>query len=290
MAWISGAACTEFGRLPGLDALGWQAKAARAAIADADLEQGQIDGLLSGYATTERHLMPANLLAEYLGVQPAVAFGVSAGGATGLSMVATAAALVDSGQAHTVLVVGGENRASGQSSDTSVEVLAQVGHRDYEVPLGANVPAYYALLASYYLADRGLDTTALAPLAVQMRQHASDTPGAHFSKPITESGVLSAPMVADPLRLLDCCPISDGGAAVVITDRPRGRNALRIAGIGQANRHQHITEANLNDLGAGTSAHGALTRSGWTVNDLDILGIRQLYRHSGHVAGRDRYL
>jgi acetyl-CoA acetyltransferase len=106
MAWISGVACTEFGRLPGLDALGWQSRAARAAIADAGLEPAQVDGLLAGYATTLRHLMPADLLAEYLGVKPTVAFGVSAGGATGLSMVATAAALVDSGSAHTVLVVG----------------------------------------------------------------------------------------------------------------------------------------------------------------------------------------
>ena len=152
-------------------------------IADAGLEPAQVDGLLAGYATTLRHLMPADLLAEYLGVKPTVAFGVSAGGATGLSMVATAAALVDSGSAHTVLVVGGENRASGQSSDTSIEILAQVGHSRYEVPLGANVPAYYALLASHYLHSRGLDAASLAPLAVQMRRHAITTPGAHCTHP-----------------------------------------------------------------------------------------------------------
>ena len=170
MAWISGVACTEFGRLPGLNAIGWQSRAARAAIADAGLEPAQVDGLLAGYATTLRHLMPADLLAEYLGLKPTVAFGVSAGGATGPSMVATAAALVDSGSAHTVLVVGGENRASGQTSDTSIETLAQVGHSRYEVPLGANVPAYYALLASHYLHSRGLDAASLSPLAVQMRR------------------------------------------------------------------------------------------------------------------------
>ena len=273
MAWISGVACTEFGRLPGLDALGWQSRAALAAIADAGLEPAQVDGLLAGYATTLRHLMPANLLAEYLGVKPTVAFGVSAGGATGLSMVATAAALVDSGSARTVLVVGGENRASGQSSDTSIETLAQVGHSRYEVPLGANVPAYYALLASHYLHSRGLDAANLSPLAVQMRRHAITTPGAHFTTPITESDVLSSPLIADPLRLLDCCPISDGGAAFVITDRPRGSSALRIAGVGQAHRHQHVSEADLENLGAASAAHGALSQSGWTIGELDTVGI-----------------
>ena len=274
MAWISGVACTEFGRLPGLNAIGWQSRAARAAIADAGLEPAQVDGLLAGYATTLRHLMPADLLAEYLGLKPTVAFGVSAGGATGPSMVATAAALVDSGSAHTVLVVGGENRASGQTSDTSIETLAQVGHSRYEVPLGADIcrPTTRCWHRTT-CASRGLDAASLSPLAVQMRRHAITTPGAHFTTPISESDVSSSPLIADPLRLLDCCPISDGGAAFVITDRPRGSSALRIAGVGQAHRHQHVSEADLENLGAASAAHDALSQCGWTIGELDTVGI-----------------
>src|SRR5699024_51804 len=129
---------------------------------------------------TSGQLMPADLLAEHLGLRPHTAFGVSTGGATGLSMIAVAARMLDAGQADAVLVAAGEDRASGQSTDSAIGTLAQVGHRDYEVPLGATVPAYYALLASHYLHRHGSGPEALAPLAVAMRGQASRHPGAHF--------------------------------------------------------------------------------------------------------------
>src|SRR5215469_7372760 len=156
MAWISGVGLTPFGRLPSRSALDWQAVAAEEALADAALDRSDVDGIIAGYATTLRHLMPADVLAERLAIRPAVAFGTSAGGATGLAMLAQAVSLVTAGMAKRVLVVAGEDRASGQSTDTSMAALAQVGHPDYEVPLGATVPAYYALLASCYLSRHGL--------------------------------------------------------------------------------------------------------------------------------------
>jgi acetyl-CoA acetyltransferase len=78
------------------------------------------------------------------------------GGATGLAMVAAADRLVRSGDARAVLVAAGEDRASGQSGETSTRTLAQVGEADYEVPLGATIPAYYALLVSAEGAERPL--------------------------------------------------------------------------------------------------------------------------------------
>jgi acetyl-CoA acetyltransferase len=273
MAWISGVGLTGFGRQPGPTALDWQAQAARLALADGGLGLRDGDAVIAGYATTIAHLMPANLLAERLGIRPRVAFGTSVGGATGLAMLVQAVALVDTGQADRVLVVAGEDRASGQSTDAAMRTLAQVGHRDYEVPLGANIPAYYALLASAYLHRHDLTPADLAPLAVQMRTHAAGHDGAQYRKPITVADVDSSPMVAEPLRLLDCCPVSDGGAAFVVTGRPSSRRDVRVAGTGQAHLHQHVTEADLDDVGARRAAGAALDAAGVGLADLDLAGI-----------------
>ncbi|HUA94853.1 MAG TPA: thiolase family protein [Acidimicrobiales bacterium] len=273
-AFLSGAGLTPFGRIPGRDALEWQAEAARMAMADAGVGLNQVDALVCGYATTVDHLMPANLLAEYLGLTPQVAFGTSVGGATGLAMVAQAVTLIESGAARCVLVAAGEDRASGQSRDAAISVLAQVGHRQYEVPLGANIPAYYALLASAYLDRHGADpATALAPLAVQMRAHAARHPGAQFRAPVTVDDVLASRPVSEPLHLLDCCPVSDGGAALVVTAGPASDRSVPVLGMGQAHRHQHVTEADLSDLGAARAASAALARAGVTLDDIDIAGI-----------------
>jgi acetyl-CoA acetyltransferase len=242
-------------------------------MADAGVERGQVDGLLVGYATTLGHLMPADLLAEQLGIRPRTAFGVSVGGATGLSMVVTAVQLVDAGVVDTVLVVAGEDRRSGQSTQASTRTLAQVGHRDYEVPLGVTVPGYYALLASYHLHRHRLQPVDLAPLAVQMRAHAHDHPGAHLREPITDEDVVGSRVVAEPLRLLDCCPVSDGGAAFVIRREASSGRCVRVAGVGQAHLAQHLSEVDLGNLGAGRSAREALDQAGWGVGDIDVAGI-----------------
>jgi acetyl-CoA acetyltransferase len=273
MGWISGVGLTSFGRQPGPSALDWQVRAARTALADAGLTHRDVDGVLVGYATTLGHLMPANLLAERIGIRPRIAFGTSVGGATGLAMLNQAEALVTGGEAARVLVVAGEDRASGQSTDTSMRTLAQVGHPAYEVPLGANVPAYYALLASAYLHRHGLAPAALAPLAVQMRAHAAAHAGAQFRVPISVADVESSKLVAAPLRLLDCCPVSDGGAAFVVLAEPSSSRDVRVAGMGQAHLHQHVTEADLEDLGARRSAQEALRRAGVTLDDIDLAGI-----------------
>src|SRR5260370_28397353 len=115
MAWIPGVAGTPFGGQPGCDALGGQAVAAYAALADAGMLPADVDAMLVGYATTRNHLMPANLLAEYLGAQPRIALGASVGGATSLAIIAQAARLVDVGAARTGLAAAREDRASGDS-------------------------------------------------------------------------------------------------------------------------------------------------------------------------------
>jgi acetyl-CoA acetyltransferase len=272
-AQLTGVGVTPFGRQPGPDSVEWQVTAADLALADAGIEPAAVDAVLAGYSTVDSHLMPADLFAERFGIRPSVAFGMNAGGATGLAMVAQAVELVESGAARQVLVVAGENRASGQSRETSTRVLAQVGHPRYEVPLGGTVPAYYALLASRYLWTYGLPADALASLPVQMREHASRKLGAQFQKPITVTDVLESRPVAEPLKLLDCCPVSDGGAAFVVSSAPTSERSLVVAGTGQAHRHQHLSALEAGASGAALAAQRALSDADVTWDDVDVFGI-----------------
>ncbi|MGE0716364.1 MAG: thiolase family protein [Alphaproteobacteria bacterium] len=272
MAWIVGAGDTAFGRHAGATTLDLMTRAAAAALADGGLARGDVDGLLCGYSTTHPHLMLATVFAEHFGLDPIYAHALQAGGATGCAMTMLAARLVDSGQCRTILVVAGENRATGQSRDSSVQTLAQVGHPDCEVPFGATIPAYYALLASRYMHVHGIGEADLAELAVAMRANAARHPGAHLTAPMTVADVLSSKPIAAPLKLLDCCPISDGGVALLVAAEPRP-GAVRVAGAGQAHRHQHVTRADIDATGAVLAAGRALAEAGVALDDVDYLAV-----------------
>ena len=187
--------------------------------------------------------MLATVFAEHFGIKPSYAHAVQVGGATGLAMTMLAHHLVDAGVVKHVLVVGGENRLTGQSRDASIQALAQVGHPDYEVTLGPTIPAYYGLVASRYMHEYGVTQEDLAEFAVLMRAHALTHPGAQFHEAITVADVMASKPVAMPLKLLDCCPVSDGGAAFVISRERTGEVGIRVRGCAQAHTHQHVTAA-----------------------------------------------
>ena len=278
-AWITGVGGTAFGRHEGQGALDLMARAARAALDDAGLRRADIDGVLCGYATTLPHLMLSTLFCERFALDPAYAHGMQVGGATGAAMLMLARELVRGGRCRHVLVVAGENRLSGQSRDSAIQTLAQVGDPDYEVPNGASVPAYYGLMASRYLHETGLAEADLAEFAVLMRENARRHPGAHLSAPITVADVLASKPIAAPLRLMDCCPISDGAMALMVSAAPVDGGAgagtrVALAGAGQAHRHQHLSAmADVMDCGAAVAARRAFAEAGLDVADIDHLGI-----------------
>ncbi|MGO4152875.1 thiolase family protein [Cupriavidus sp. YAF13] len=273
-AYLRGAGNTRFGRVEGSTPLTLMAQAADAALADAGLARADIDGVLCGYATTLPHLMLATRFCEYASLDPAYAHGVASGGATGGVMAMLARELVGAGRCRNVLVVAGENRLSGQSRDQSIQTLAQVGEPDMEVPNGASVPAYYALLASRYLAETGMHADALSGFAVLMREHAAGHPDAHLREPLTLDAARAAKPIATPLRLSDCCPISDGAVALVVSAEPGGGTPVRITGAGQAHRHQHLCALDsVLATGAADAARRALAQAGNTVGQIDYLAI-----------------
>ncbi|WP_375411056.1 thiolase family protein [uncultured Bradyrhizobium sp.] len=274
MSFVTGVGLTAFGRHDGSSTLDLMSKAAAQAIADAGLTRGEIDGVLCGYSTVQPHIMLATVFAEHFGIKPSYAHAVQVGGATGLAMTMLAHHLVEAGVARHVLVVGGENRLTGQSRDAAIQALAQVGHPAYEVPLGPTIPAYYGLVASRYMHEYGVTEPDLAEFAVLMRDHAADHPGAQFRDRITVADVMNSKPVALPLKLLDCCPVSDGGAAFVISRDATSAIAVRVRGCAQAHTHQHATMVpEFSAMGAAISLERAKAASGIGIGDVRYAGI-----------------
>jgi acetyl-CoA acetyltransferase len=274
VSYITGVGLTPYGKHPGKGTLELMSEAASLALADAQLQRREIDGLVCGYSTTMPHLMLSTVFAEHFGLQPAYAHAIQLGGATGFAMAMLSHHLVESGVAKHILVVAGENRLTGQSRDSAIQTLAQVGHPVYEVPLGATIPAYYGLLASRYMLEYGSTEADLAELAVLMRRHACMHPGAQFSEPVTIEAVLGSKPIASPLKLLDCCPVSDGGAAFVVSRERGSDHSVRIRGTGQAHTHQHISAApSLTQFGAAASTARASAAAGVALADVNYAGI-----------------
>ncbi len=218
--------------------------------------------------------MLATVFAEHFGVQPAYAHAIQVGGATGLAMVMLAHELVDAGVANNILVVAGENRLTGQTRDSAMQALAQVGHPQFEVPLGPTIPAYYGLIASRYMHEYGLRPEDLPEFAVLMRKHAIAHPGAQFHDPITVEDVMASREISTPLKLLDCCPVSDGGAALVVSRDPTNARRVKITGCGQAHMHQHVSAARtLTEFGAAVAVGRAREKSGVAIGDVKYAAI-----------------
>ena len=279
-AAIVGIGESDIGKLPHMTGLGLNAQAARRALDDAGLEPGDIDGLLTAYSMTEPYFMLGTVMSEYLGLRPSYCASLVAGGATPAIMLAHAAAAIASGQAQTVLVVTGENRASGQTRDQAVASLATaVGHPYFEHPYGPSIPGSYAMIARRYMHEYGTTREQLAQVAVTTRRHACLHPNSHMRSPITIADVLAAKPIADPLTLLDCCLISDAAGALIVI-RPQLATGCRRApiwllGVGEAHTHEHLLCApSLTEFGVTRSGRSAFAMAGMQPPDIDVA---QLY-------------
>lgn len=277
-ALLTGAAHTAVGNLAGSTCMSLHAEAALGALADAGVRPEEIDAVLCAYSLAEPHLMLASVFCEYLGLQPSYSAAIQAGGATGCIMVMQAAALVEAGFARHVLVVCGDNRLSGMTRDRAVAAIAEVGHAQFERPYGISVPASYAMVARRYMHEFGVTEEDMAAVTVAARKHAMRHPQAQMRTPVTVADVMASKSIASPLKILDCCLISDGGAALVVsaaeTGRDRPRRPVTILGTGHKTTHEHIVAApSLIEAGCAEAAAQAMGRAGVKVTDFDVAEI-----------------
>jgi acetyl-CoA acetyltransferase len=279
-AAIVGVGESDIGKVPHVTGLGLNAQAARRALDDAGLKMSDVDGLLTAYSFTEPYFMLGTVLSEYLGLKPTYCSAMIAGGASPAVMLGHAAAAIATGQANTVLVCTGENRASGLTRDAAVAALAaSVGHPYFEMPYGPSIPGCYAMIARRYMHEYGVTREQLAHVSVTTRKHASLHPNSHMKKLITIDDVIGSKEIAAPLNILDCCLISDAAGAFIVTSAERARDCkgkpAYLLGVGERHTHEHIVCAeSLVHFGAGDSGEAAYRMAGLGPEDIDVA---QLY-------------
>lgn len=216
-------------------------EASMAALADAGLEAAAIDCVLTGHTVAEHHLDFSAIVAQELGLQPKISGGMSRSGATGTSLVASAAMALQSGSCDTVLALWADNRVSAPEVDV-VSTFASL-FTPYEIAYGPLIATHYALLASRFMADHGVTPEQMASVAVAFREHASRNPQARYRQPITVEDVLASPMVSSPLHRLECTLVTDFGGAVIMTRKDRAhqfKDPVEVLGWGQSVTHDSI--------------------------------------------------
>ncbi|MEH7177980.1 thiolase C-terminal domain-containing protein [Neobacillus vireti] len=276
---IVGAADTEVGVVPHMTSTQMCADAALRAMADAGISKDQIDGLITCNSRAESYKYHAEAMAEYLQIFPSYCINVATGGGTTFSILHHAITAIATGVCNTVLITMAESLRSGLSKEQTMSGQAAVGHSQFEVPYGPTVPSLYALIGRAHMEKYGTTPEQFAAIAVACRKHASMNPNAQMRDLITVEDVLNSRMIADPLHLLDCSLISDGGSAVILTSAERAKEfsskPVYILGFGEAHSHEHISQArNLTTSAAVESGKRAYEMAGLGPRDMDFA---QLY-------------
>ncbi|AHG64137.1 thiolase C-terminal domain-containing protein [Advenella mimigardefordensis] len=272
---IVGVGESDIGRVPNMTGLGLNAQAAKRALDDAGLAVSDIDGVLTAYSFTEPYFMLGSVICEYLGLKPRYNASMVVGGASPAAMLKHAAEAIVAGQAETILVCAGENRATGVTRDAAVAALAVVGHPYFEQPYGTSIPGFYAMIANRHMHVYGTTREQLAQVAVHTREHALLHPNAHMKTPLTQEQVLNAKPIADPLGMYDCCLISDAGGAFIVTSAERARDLksspVYLQGIGEYHTHEHLLCApSLSEFGVTESGRIAYEMAGLGPKDVDV--------------------
>lgn len=272
---VAGVGESEYGVVPHKTALQLHHDAAAAALEDAGLTPGDVDGLFSAsFDTVDLHIVR---LAEYLGLAPTWFDSTMSGGGAWETLVEHAVAAIACGMCEVALLVYGSTQRSdtGRRLGTGARGRA-VGPRQFDVPYGPPIVAEYALAARRHMHEFGTTPEQLAEIAVTTRAHAGHNPNAMYRDPIGVDDVLSSRMVADPLHLLDCCVVSDGGGAVVLTSLDRARDcrkgAIQVLGAGSALSHMSVSQwPDMTVSPARRSGEIAYARAGLGPSDVDVL-------------------
>jgi acetyl-CoA acetyltransferase len=277
---IAGAAETdEIGKLPGHSTLGLHIEAARNAVADAGLTMKDIDGIATVAAPG-----PVQV-AHALGIYPDWLDGTGIGGTSFLLHVRHAAAAIRAGYAKTVLITHGESgRSRVGAPPWRVDLSSPPGQ--FEVPYGTLGPTtMFTIPLLRYMKDYGLTHEQLAYVAVAQRQWAAKNPRAMFRDLITVEDVLASRVVAYPFHLLECCLVTDGGGALVVTAADRAADfpkpPVHVLGTGEASETPMISQ--MIDFTESRmfrqAGRRAFAEAGITVADVDHLMIYDAFAH-----------
>ncbi len=280
---IVGVGLSDYPVAPHLDEPQHHALAMQRALADSGLRKDEIDGYMCAGGGTPS-VDAAASMAEYLGIRHRWLDGTMTGGSAFEYFTQHAVAAIGKGLCDTVLMTYGSDFLSRLGRTLGTKGFRGAGERtpgpaQFEAPYGNVLVGNYAMVAQRHMAEFGTTSEQLAEIAVAVRQHAEMNPLARYRDPITVDDVLGSRMVADPLHLLDCCAVTDGGGAVIITTAERARDLphvpVSVLGAAAAQTHWNISQLpDFTRSAVATCGPEALAMAGVTVADIDTV---QLY-------------
>jgi acetyl-CoA acetyltransferase len=241
-----GDVCLEGGKVVGGGSvLQVQARAAKAALDNARLPMSSVDGLLVAglWGVPGPGQLPTVTLGEYLGIHPRFADATNIGGSAFEAHVAHAAMAIERGMCEVALISYGSMQKTERSRTLGgrPSILTMQFENVWGIPQPVGG---YALAAKRHMHEFGTTEEQLAEIAVATRKWAALNPAATMRDPLTIEDVMASPRIADPLKLLDCCLVTDGAGAVVMTTAENARAAgvkpIHVRGFGEAHTHWSI--------------------------------------------------
>jgi len=259
-------------------------EAVKPALEDAEIDLKDIDASVVGVACEEfaAQVSPAILIHDYVGMEDKPVFRVEAACATGSAAVRAGWSLVKSGLADVVLVVGAETMTH-LGTPKATEVIARAGDTRWEYPFGATFPSYYALMAKAHMHKYGTTREQLSMVSVKNHMYGAMNPYAHIQKVITLEEAMKSAMICPPLNLYDCCPISDGAAAVILAKEEKAKKIcdtpVWLVGLGAASDTMLISEReNLTELRATKiAAETSYAMARIAPNDVDVAVVHDCF-------------
>jgi acetyl-CoA acetyltransferase len=239
-AVIVGAAESDLGEVaPGSTPLDLIGQATERALADAGLEKRDVDGLFSA---SVYYQMPTLSAGEYLGIRPRYSDATMMGGSSFISHLLHATAAIEAGLCEVALIA----YASTQLSEGGFRGVSDPPN-PYETPYRPRYPvSMYALAASRHMHEYSTTRKQLAEVAVAAKEWAKLNPKAFMRDDLTVEDVLASRMVSSPLSILDCCLVTDGGGALLVTSSERAKNLRKppvyLLGAGEAHWHRNISQ------------------------------------------------
>ena len=271
---IAGVGLAGCGEAPGWSEMEIAAAAAKNALDDAGLTARDVDGIV---IASTNIFMSGLALAEHLGVRPKFTESSMVGGSSFVGHLIPAMLALDAGLCDTILVAYGSNQRTGTGRAEAGRHKMALDPQVFEHPYKPfNPPTSYALAAARHMHQYGTTRAQLAEIAVAARQWAQLNPEAFARDPLTLEDVLDSRMISDPLTVRDCCLVTDGGGAYVLTRAERAK-ALKKApayllGVGAAHWHRQISSMpDLTVTAATESGQRAFEMAGLAPQDVDVV-------------------
>lgn len=270
---IVGAATFGIGEAPGWNSMELAAKASHMAVADAGLKMEDVDAL---FVCTPDDFLSGLTLAEALGIHPRFTDNNRTGGSAFMSHVAVAALALDAGYCDVAVIAHGSNQRTGAGG----KLVSAARSSSWEAPYKPLFPvSSYALVAARHMHEFGTTRAQLAEVAVAARGWANTNPEAFAKGPLTIEDCLASRMVSDPISARDCCLVTDGAAAIVMTRADRAKDLKRppisVMGAAAATWNNQVSSApDLTKTAAQESGARAYAMAGLGPKDMDVV---QLY-------------